>query len=65
MRQNGNNPSKNSREKDRLVLKIFLVQNNILKKKKTPEEGAQTTIYCAVDETLTSKSRKYYSFVND
>ncbi|CAG2194333.1 RDH12 [Mytilus edulis] len=28
---------------------------------KTPEEGAQTTIYCAVDEKLTSESGKYYS----
>jgi hypothetical protein len=27
---------------------------------KTPEEGAQTTIYCAVDETLADKTGLYY-----
>lgn len=28
---------------------------------KTPEQGAQTTIYCAVDEKLEKESGKYYS----
>ena len=28
---------------------------------KTPEQGAQTTIYCAVDETLNNVSGRYYS----
>lgn len=28
---------------------------------KTPEEGAQTTIYCAVDESIKDESGMYYS----
>lgn len=28
---------------------------------KTPEQGAQTTIYCAVDETVANESGYYYS----
>lgn len=28
---------------------------------KTPEQGAQTTIYCAVDEACTNESGLYYS----
>jgi hypothetical protein len=27
---------------------------------KTPEEGAQTTIYCSVDEKLADKTGLYY-----
>lgn len=27
---------------------------------KTPNEGAQTTIYCAVDESLSGETGKYY-----
>lgn len=27
---------------------------------KTPEQGAQTTLYCAVDETLANESGEYY-----
>jgi hypothetical protein len=28
---------------------------------KTPEEGAQTTVYCSVDETLVDKTGLYYA----
>jgi hypothetical protein len=30
---------------------------------KTPEEGAQTTIYCTVEESLASETGKYYRYV--
>ena len=30
---------------------------------KTPQEGAQTTIYCAVEESLASETGKYYRYV--
>ena len=30
---------------------------------KSPEEGAQTTIYCAVDPSIAAESGKYYRYV--
>lgn len=45
--------------KDSMVWKVLLV---LLKPiMKTPVEGAQTTIYCAIDESLANESGKYYS----
>ncbi|XP_063418992.1 retinol dehydrogenase 13-like [Mytilus galloprovincialis] len=46
-------------EKESIILRIFFSIGQYIVK--TPEEGAQTTIYCAVDEKLTSESGKYYS----
>lgn len=32
---------------------------------KTPEEGAQTTLYCAIEESLASVTGKYYRYLNE
>ena len=46
--------------KKRLLGKLLFLGEYFFK---TPEEGAQTTIYCSVEESLASETGKYYRYV--
>ena len=46
---------------DRIGVLKYLVWPLVYLCLKSPREGAQTSIYCAVDESLSGESGKYYS----